>query len=141
LSYIEDAFLIFCVPIFSESLRHIQTTPKKIYAIDNGLIVANTFNFSDNMGKLLENQVYLDLRRQGKKIFYYLTSDGYEVDFVTQDSQGKYEIIQVVWDMNDSDSFQRESRALKQAKEELGISGKIIDAQYYLEEFVLHSNQ
>ena len=38
-----------------------QTTPKKIYAIDNGLILANTFNLSDNLGKLLENQVYLDL--------------------------------------------------------------------------------
>ena len=62
-----------------------QTTPKKIYAIDNGLILANTFNLSDNLGKLLENQVYLDLRREGKKIFYYQTSDGYEVDFITQD--------------------------------------------------------
>ncbi len=75
----EDAFLIFTVPIFTESIRQIQTTPKKVYAIDNGLIVANTFNLSENFGKLLENQVYLDLRRQGKKIFYYHTSDGYEL--------------------------------------------------------------
>ncbi len=98
LTYLEDAFLIFTVPIFTESLRQMQNIPKKIYAIDNGLIAANTFNLSDNLRKLLENQVYLDLRRERKKIFYYHTSDGYEIDFVTHDQAGKYEIIQVVWE-------------------------------------------
>jgi hypothetical protein len=135
LTYLEDAFLIFTVPIFSESLRHIQTTPKKIYAIDNGLTVANTFNLSENLGKLLENQVYLDLRRQGKKIFYYQTSDGYEIDFITQDNENNHEIIQVVWEANDITTFERENRALNQAKKELGFPGKIIDYENYLREF------
>ncbi|MBM3198633.1 MAG: ATP-binding protein, partial [Chlamydiae bacterium] len=135
LSYLEDAFLVFAVPIFSESLRHTQTTPKKMYAIDNGLILANTFNLSDNFGKLLENQVYLDLRREGKKIFYYCTSDGYEVDFVTQDMQGRYEMIQVVWDTNDQKTLEREIRALHQAEQELGFPGKLLDYKSYLQHF------
>lgn len=135
LAYLEDAFLIFTVPIFTESLRHMQTTPKKTYAIDTGLIIANTFNLSENFGKLLENQVYLDLRRQGKKIFYYHTSDGYEIDFITQDNQGKYEIIQVVWEANDSLTFEREKRALHQAEKELGFPGKLVDYTNYLREF------
>ena len=113
-----------------------QTTPKKLYAIDNGLILANTFNLSDNLGKLLENQVYLDLRREGKKIFYYHTSDGYEVDFITQDTQGKYEMIQVVWDTNDPKTLEREMRALHQAEQELGFPGRILDYTYYLRHFV-----
>lgn len=132
LAYLEDAFLIFAVPIFTESIRHMQTTPKKIYAIDNGLIIANTFNLSKNLGKLFKNQVYLDLRRQGKKIFYYLTSDGYEIDFVTQDNKGKHEIIQVAWEINDSITYKREKRALDQAKKELGFPGRIIDYKNYL---------
>lgn len=136
LTYLEDAFLVFAVPIFTESLRHMQTTPKKIYAIDNGLILANTFNLSENLGKLLENQVHLDLRREGKKIFYYHTSDGYEVDFITQDSQGKYEMIQVVWDIHDQDALERETRALRQAEQELGFSGKILDYTHYLRQFI-----
>ncbi len=136
LSYLEDAFLIFTVPIFTESLRHMQTTPKKIYGIDNGLIVANTFNLSDNYGKFFENQIYLDLRRQGKNIFYYHTSDGYEVDFITQDHQGKYEMIQAVWEENDPKCREREKRALDQAEEELGFSGRIIDYVTYLREGV-----
>ena len=137
LTYLEDAFLIFAVPIFSESLRKSQTTPKKIYAVDNGLSSANTFNLSDNRGKLLENQVYLDLRRQKKKIFYYLTADGYEIDFVTQDLQGKFELIQVTWDKTDLVALQRKERALEQAKQELGFPGRIIDYESYLRSFIV----
>lgn len=132
LAYLEDAYLIFSIPIFSESSRQIQNKPKKIYGIDNGLIMANTFNFSENLGKQLENQVYLDLRREGKKIFYYTTSDGYEIDFITQDSEGKYEIIQVTWEANDVPTFQREERALLQAEKELGFPARLIDYKEYL---------
>ncbi|HUD00783.1 MAG TPA: ATP-binding protein [Rhabdochlamydiaceae bacterium] len=135
LAYLEDAFLIFTVPIFTESLRRKQTNPQKVYAIDNGLITANTFNLSANLGKLLENQVYLDLRRQGKKIFYYLTSEGYEIDFITQNSQGKYELIQVVWEADDAQTLEREERALRQAEKELGFPGKLVDGTTYLGEF------
>lgn len=136
LSYLEDAFLVFSVPIFTESLRRMQTVPKKIYAIDNGLVVANTFNLSENLGKLFENLVYLDLRRQGKKIFYYRTDDGYEIDFITQDRQGKHEILQVVWDTSDPVTMERERRALTQAEKELGFSGKLIDSKNYLSKFL-----
>lgn len=132
LEHLEDAFLIYKVPIFTESLRTLETTPKKIYAVDNGLINANTFNLSLNLGKLLENQVYLDLRRQNKEIFYFNTSDGYEVDFITKDKEGHYEMIQVVWDQTDSSTFEREERALKSAEKELGIKGRIIDWEDYL---------
>ncbi len=131
LSYIEDAFLIFTVPIFSESLRHAHTTPKKIYSIDNGLTHASTFNLESNIGKSFENQIYLDLRRQGKKVFYYKTSGGYEIDFITQDLQGRFEIIQASWDTDNPATLEREERALEQAKKELGFPGKIIDFQQY----------
>ncbi len=132
LDHLEDAFLIFTVPIFTESLRTLEKTPKKIYAIDNGLINANTFNLALNFGKMLENQVYLDLRRQKKEIFYYNTSEGYEVDFVTRDQEGHCEMIQVVWDKSDPDTLEREERALKSAEKELGIKGRIIDWETYL---------
>ncbi len=141
LEYLEDAFLIFTVPIFTESLRHKETTPKKVYAIDNGLILANTFNLSDNLGKLLENQVYLDLRRQGKNIFYYHTSEGYEIDFIVEGERGSYEMIQVVWDMNDPKTLEREKRALNQAQEELGFPGRLIDYTEYLTRFIDSEDQ
>lgn len=139
LEHLEDTFLIYTVPIFTESLRTLETTPKKIYCVDNGLINANTFNFSLNFGKLLENQVYMDLRRQKKEIFFYSTSEGYEVDFITKDKEGHYEMIQVVWDKSDPQTYEREERALKSAEKELGISGRMIDWESYITSFCFPS--
>ena len=68
---------------------------------------------------------------QNKKIFYYQTKSGYEVDFVTQSQDGKMELIQVVWDMSDPATRAREERALKEAEQELNLSGKIIDKDTY----------
>jgi predicted AAA+ superfamily ATPase len=132
IGYLEDAYLIATVPVYTESLRRAQITPKKIYAVDNGLIQANIFSQSNNLGRLLENQVYLDLRRENKKIFFYTTKSGYEVDFVTESPEGKKEIIQVTWDMKDKTTRLREERALAEAEQELNIAGKIIDKEAYL---------
>lgn len=132
LEYIQDAFLIFCVPHYSESVREKQNRPKKIYAIDTGLVNAMSINVSNNYGRLLENLVYLDLRRQNKTIYFYNTSEGYEVDFVTVDSEGNRELIQVVWDIADPKTTEREQRALSQAEKELGIKGRIITLREYL---------
>lgn len=76
--------------------------------------------------------MYLDLRREGKKMHYYRTKDGFEIDFVTQDIRGHCELIQVVWDKEDKGALEREERALNQAQEELGFPGRIIDLKDYL---------
>jgi uncharacterized protein len=131
LDYIEDAFLIFKVQVYSESIRAQHTKPSKIYVIDNGLINAFSLKIKDIYHKFLENQVYLDLRRQDKDIFYYNTKDGYEVDFVTVDKNGERELIQVTWDASDPKTFEREERALNQAEQELGIKGRIITSRDY----------
>lgn len=132
LQYLEDAFLCFTVPVFSKSHRAIHNLPKKIYAVDPGLVRAVFFSNKELYGRLFENIVYLDLRRQQKKIYYYVTRDGYEVDFVTVDNDGQQECIQVYWDTSDPKTLEREKRALAQAEQELGIVGKIIRPQEYL---------
>ncbi|MBI5448356.1 MAG: ATP-binding protein [Gammaproteobacteria bacterium] len=135
LEYIQDAFLVFFIPIYSESTRKKQNTPKKIYAIDSGLIKATSTNVNDIYGKLLENLIYLELRKQNKKIYFYHTRDGYEIDFVTVDKKGERELIQVAWDLDENKAEEREKRALLQAEEELGIKGKIITAKEYLKTY------
>jgi len=132
LSYIEDAFLAFTIPFYSESERTKQNIPKKIYAVDNGLVNANSLGINDLHNKFLENQIYLDLRRQGKDIYFYNTAEGYEVDFVTVAKDGSRELIQVTMDMSDPKTAEREQRALIQAEKELGIKGKIITFKDYL---------
>lgn len=140
IDYLEDAYLIATVPIWTESLRRTQITPKKIYCVDNGLIQANIFSQIDTLGRLLENQVYLDLRRENKKIFYYQTKSGFEIDFIVQTLNGERELIQVVWDLSDPKTREREERALEEAMQELKIPGRIIDKEVYLKNFLKDHN-
>ena len=60
----------------------------------------------------------------------------YEIDFVTQSQEGKTELLQVVWDLNDPETKKREERALEEAEKELNLPGKIIDKQTYLLNFL-----
>ena len=113
LRYLEDAFLCFSVPVYSKSARAINNQTKKIYAVDTGIIHAVSLSSEDLYGKLFENLVYLALRRQRKKIYFYKTKSGYEIDFVTVDPAGKKECIQVCWDVTDEATLDRENRALQ----------------------------
>ncbi|MDF1684739.1 MAG: ATP-binding protein [Legionellaceae bacterium] len=130
--HIEDAFLAFSVPLYSESIRKVRVNPKKIYAIDTGLIRAMTLEHTKDLGRLFENLIYLDLRRQGATVYYYLTQERYEVDFLVHTRQGKKELIQVTWDMTNLETKQREERALAAAMAELKIPGRIVTLDAYL---------
>src|SRR3990167_6976241 len=132
LGYIEDAYLAFTVPLYSESIRKVHSNPRKIYAIDSGLINAYTLSLSKNYGHLFENLVYLDLRRRGHEIYYYLTNERYEIDFISKDKSGNLHLCQVVWDDSNPETMERETRALRIAEKELGIKGKIITPAVYL---------
>jgi len=68
---------------------------------------------------------------------HYSTSNGYEIDFVTQDRQGKYELIQVCWDGEDASTREREERALRLAEKELSIPGKLVEWSSYLNGILL----
>lgn len=133
LGYIEDAYLSFSVPLYTESLRKEKTNPRKIYSIDTGLIKAYTDSFSKNFGRMLETLLYLDFRRRGDKIYYYLTEDRYEVDFLVKPLTGDIKLYQVVWDDADVNTMERETRALNAAEKELGVKGEIITYKSYLE--------
>ena len=52
ITYLEDSYLFFSVPMFSYSLKKQISNPRKIYSIDNGFINANTLSFSQNHKKL-----------------------------------------------------------------------------------------
>lgn len=133
LTYIEDAYLAFTVPLYSESVRKTQTNPKKIYAVDTGLIQACTMSLSKNWGRMFENLIYLDLRRRGDDIYFYLTKERYEIDFFTRTTSGELCLYQVCWDDNDM-AKAREMRALTAAQKELKVPGKLITLASYLSE-------
>lgn len=135
--YISDAYLAFPVSLYDDSLRKIQTNPKKIYAIDTGLVRAYTMGRAQNVGHHFENLVYLDLRRNRfEEVCYYLTKTRKEVDFMARDGLGKWHLYQVCWDMSDTETLERETAALKEAEKELGMKGQIITPDSYFTSFL-----
>ncbi len=126
--YIEDIFFGFLVEMYSESIRKRQVNPKKFYLIDQGMHNYLTLKFSENKGRLLENLVFLELRRRQRSIFYYKSKAGYEIDFLVI-NKNKKELIQVCHDLTHIETYSREKRALISGIKEIGLSRGLILTQ------------
>ncbi len=133
ISHIEDAYLIFTVPLYSKSVKKSTVNPKKVYAIDTGLLNSVNLFTNEDKGYLFENIVFLALRRRGYRVFYYLTEERYEVDFLAENVQGRKLLIQACLDTNNSETLKRETRSLELAKKTLKISGNLVTPENYLE--------
>jgi predicted AAA+ superfamily ATPase len=126
--HLNDAFLVFFVPLYTPSLQKMRVNPQKVYAIDPGLAFAFTPPSVKNIGQRLEQTVYLELRRRypllrNGGISYYLTNERHEVDFVLGDpGQGSAQgLFQVCASFEDDATKQRELSALQDAMNELGL--------------------
>jgi len=97
--------------------------PKKTYVIDTGLAQSVGFSFSPNRGRLLENLVYLALRRQTQGIYYFTTLAGLEVDFYLPETR---QLIQVAQEMNDLETRERELRAIFDSLKTLDLQEGLI---------------
>ncbi len=128
LDHLLDAYLFYRVPLHTRSAKARMVNPSKIYVVDTGLLNTMTFRNSSNRGHLLENMVFMHLRRGGFEIEYVISSKGYETDFFTRHPvTGETMLLQVCWDITDEDTFARELRGLKSAMSELCIDkGRII---------------
>jgi predicted AAA+ superfamily ATPase len=121
LDHLSDAYLFFPVYLHTRSERARMVNPRKIYAIDTGLVQACSRSFKRDWGHLLENFVFMELRRNNNGVEYLKTKSGYEVDFLVTDGQGEQSLIQVCAEMNDPATRQRELTALTEAMDEYGI--------------------
>ncbi len=118
LEYVMDAYLVFSVPIHTLSERVRRTNPRKFYSIDSGLSNAFLPVVQADRGRLLENCVFIALRRQQLTVEYFKTADGYEVDFITTARDGSRTLIQVALSIREPATRARELRALLAAMRE-----------------------
>lgn len=104
--------------------------PKKAYVVDNGFVQSTAFNLSENLGRLLENQVFVELLRRGyipgQTLFYYRTRNDKETDFVTRKGAKVEQLIQVCYDMTSEKTRKRELDALVEAAEELHCDNLLV---------------
>ncbi len=123
LKYLEESYLVFSLNRFSFKTKEQIKSPKKIYLIDNGFILAKSFQFSQNTGKLMENLVFIEILRRGyqlnKTFFYYKTRNKKEVDFILKEGLEIKKLIQVCYEINNPEVEKRELGALVEASEEL----------------------
>lgn len=119
--YLQDAYLIYTVPIHTRNERVRRANPKKVYLVDTGLLSAASANITQDRGALLENLVFLHLRRSGNIIEYFHAEQGFEIDFVVRDplSGAILELIQVCWSIESPSTRQRELRSLCAAMDAL----------------------
>ncbi len=121
IGHLSDAFVLFLAPLHSRSARLRRVNPAKVYLVDTGLLDALSFRITEDRGALLENLVYMQLRRQGLQPEYYVTEAGTEVDFVITPARGKRALIQVCWTLADPKTREREMSALRAAMRELRV--------------------
>lgn len=119
LTYLESAYLFFYVPKFSYSVRKQMINPRKVYAVDTGLITANSASFDDSTEQLLENIVFLHLRTQATELYYY--ADNYSCDFVVMTKNRVEKAIQVCTELK-QDNLENELNGLFEAMDFFDLS-------------------
>jgi len=138
ITFFENAYLVFTLPRFSYSYKQQQVNPKKVYSIDNGFSSNNSASFSKDYGKMLENLVFLNLRKKYKNIFYFQEKN--ECDFVIKEKDKITQAIQVCFDLNEENQ-NREINGLIDALEKFNLKEGIILTYKQDDEFKLRNKK
>jgi hypothetical protein len=122
--FLENAYIVQFLPMFSYSLKKQIRNPRKVYSIDLGLFTENSIVFSDENGRRIENAVYLHLRTEHRELYYF--HEKKECDFVVFEKGKPKELIQVCYDLT-ADNLERETSGLLAAMDYFNMPlGKIV---------------
>ena len=124
ISILQEGYLIFEVNQYDHSRKKQYQTNRKTYVIDNGLRNAVSFRTSADNGRLLENAVFLELRRRGCDTWYYRSRNNLETDFLVQ--ADKQELYQVCYDMQNPQTRKRELASLSACMRELHVAKGVV---------------
>jgi predicted AAA+ superfamily ATPase len=123
ISYLSGAYLFFELARFDFSVKKQLNAPRKIYCIDTAFAIVAGFSLSPNKGRLLENIVYIELRRRGYEVYY--SSGTRECDFIVKDDRKITQAIQVCYELN-AENTEREIGGLREALEGFGLNEGLI---------------
>lgn len=130
MDYLHEPFLFYYLDRYNNKLKLMKKAPRKVYVVDNGFVVSKAFNLSENLGKLLENQVFVELLHRGydteKTLFYYHSRNDKETDFVLREGNKVKELIQVCYDMSKEKTIKREVNSIVECAGELGCDNLTI---------------
>lgn len=134
LGHLTDARLVHTVSIRRASSRARQVNPRKVYAVDPGLASAVAHPSADDTGHLLENAVYLELRRRYSRLhddaISYFAEESGAADFVVDTGTDEPRILQVCATLSESETRAREVRGAQAAMAKLGVKASTIVTLY-----------
>ena len=122
-SYLEDSYLLFVISKFDFSLKKQAVNPKKAYVIDNALGDTVASKFTKDKGRMLENIVFLELKKRHETVFYFKRKG--ECDFITKDKNAVSAVYQVCYELT-SDNLDRELGGLIEAVKETKVKTFLI---------------
>jgi len=111
-SHLELSYLVSFLPMFSHSVKAQLINPRKVYAIDTGLVNIISSSQSEDAGRKLENLIFLHLRRKYTELYYF--DEKGECDFVAMKNGSVVELVQVCYELT-PDNMQRELKGLLKA--------------------------
>jgi predicted AAA+ superfamily ATPase len=123
MGYLNEVFLFFGIPKFDYSIRSQQLSQKKVYLSDSGFHGSSGNRFSENIGRLYENAVFLSLQKKGKELYYWKGKG--ECDFTVKEGVKLESAIQVCSHF-EPDTKDRELKGLLEAMETLKITNGLI---------------
>lgn len=140
-SYIESTYMLFFIKKYSYSLKEQILNPRKVYCIDTGLRNTVAFAFSEDYGRLIENIVFMHLRRKYRDIFYWKNEKQKEVDFLINEKNRVTQAIQVCWEMSSEKTRKRETEALLLAMDTFDLKEGLILTEDSEEEILLDNKK
>ena len=130
MGYLHEPYLFYYLPRYNNKLKLMNKAPQKTYVIDNGFVTAKAFMVSENLGRLLENQVFIELLRRGYStettLFYYRSRNDKETDFVTRKGSHVDSLIQVCYDLSNERAMKREIDSIVECAGELNCQNLVI---------------
>lgn len=121
--YFCDSLIIYPSRKFSFSYKDVEGSIPKIYFADNGLLYSQGIR---DLGRLMENIVFIELQKHNESLFYYRSLDGKEVDFVIKDGRKIKQLVQACYNIEDYITKEREIKGLLKASEELKCNNLVV---------------
>lgn len=137
LNHAEQVFFLFKLEAYAMSRKKRMRNPRKIYAVDTGLVNAVRFDFSEEYGPALENIVFIELKRRGKKVYYH-KNDG-ECDFIIKEGRDIRSAIQVTKTLEGT--RERELQGLEDAMEEYDLDEGLVLTENEKDDLVLDGKE
>ena len=130
MDYLHEPYIFYYLSRYNNKLKLMKKAPRKVYVVDNGFVASKAFSLSDNLGRLLENQVFIELIRRGydveKTMFYYRSRNDKEVDFVLRKGTSIERLVQVCYDMSSPKTEKREVDSIIECAGELKCKNLVI---------------